>query len=122
MTPSLLPSLVAFVAVIAMIPVALWVMKRAQSLRPGATGPLAIVAGLSVGPRDRIAVVRAADRYLVVGITPAQMTLLATLDQWPGADAGAHPLEAAAATGAPLSSFARLLRQTRHDDAAPPSA
>ena len=54
MTSSLVPSLIAFLGVIALIPVALWVMKRAQSLRPGAGGPLAIVAALSTGPRERI--------------------------------------------------------------------
>lgn len=138
MTASLVPSLLAFIAVIAMIPVALWLMKRAQVLRPGAAGPLSIVAGLSMGPRDRIAVIHAGGRYLVVGITAQQMTLLAQLDQWPGsapsgaalaAIAGAAPdatpgapadphapSVASSATASPLSPFSRLLRRLDPND------
>jgi flagellar protein FliO/FliZ len=89
MTSSMLPSLVAFVAIVAMIPAVLWLVKRSQGLRPGAAGPLSVVAGLSVGPRERIAVVQAAGRYLVVGITGQSMTLLATLDEWPASPAAA---------------------------------
>ena len=106
MSTSMLPSLVAFVAVILMIPVALWLMKRTQSLRPGGPGALSVVAGLSVGPRERIAVVRAAGRYLVIGVTGQSMTLLATLDHWPE---GAAPQPGATA-------FASLLeRVNKHD-------
>lgn len=83
MTTSLLPSLAAFVAVILMIPAALWLVKRSQALRPGGNGAMSVVAGLPVGPRERIAVIRVADRHLVVGITGQSMTLLATLDDWP---------------------------------------
>jgi flagellar protein FliO/FliZ len=135
-TASLVPSLLAFIAVIAMIPAALWLMKRAQVLRPGAAGPLSIVAGLSMGPRDRIAVIQAGGRYLVVGITAQQMTLLAQLDQWPGASAGGatptaptrtadgtavtNAVDAASPAGtpaaSPLSSFSRLLRRLDPND------
>ena len=135
MTASLVPSLLAFIAVIAMIPVALWLMKRAQVLRPGAAGPLSIVAGLSMGPRDRIAVIHAGGRYLVVGITAQQMTLLAQLDQWPGSPSSGAALAAvagiapdassapagspdapSAAPATPLSPFLRLLRRLDPND------
>ena len=135
MTASLVPSLLAFIAVIAMIPVALWLMKRAQVLRPGAAGPLSIVAGLSMGPRDRIAVIHAGGRYLVVGITAQQMTLLAQLDQWPGSPSSGAALAAvagiapdassapagspdapSAAPATPLSPFSRLLRRLDPND------
>ncbi|MBP7661694.1 MAG: flagellar biosynthetic protein FliO [Burkholderiaceae bacterium] len=135
MTASLVPSLLAFIAVIAMIPVALWLMKRAQVLRPGAAGPLSIVAGLSMGPRDRIAVIHAGGRYLVVGITAQQMTLLAQLEQWPGSPSSGAALAAVAGIGpdassapagspdapsaapaTPLSPFSRLLRRLDPND------
>ena len=135
MTASLVPSLLAFIAVIAMIPVALWLMKRAQVLRPGAAGPLSIVAGLSMGPRDRIAVIHAGGRYLVVGITAQQMTLLAQLEQWPGSPSSGAALAAVAGIGpdassapagspdapsaapaTPLSPFLRLLRRLDPND------
>ena len=112
MTASLVPSLLAFLAVIAMIPVALWLMKRAQVLRPGTAGPLSIVAGLSMGPRERIAVIHAAGRYLVVGITAQQMTLLAQLDQWPGDT----PSDTAPGAAPARSPFSRLLRRLDPND------
>ncbi len=88
MSASLLPSLLAFVAVLAMIPAALWLLRRVQS--PRATqGPLAVVGGLALGPRERIVVLRAAERHLVVGITAQSMTLLAELERWP-AEPGAQ--------------------------------
>jgi flagellar protein FliO/FliZ len=113
MTASLLPSLLAFIAVIAMIPLALWLMKRGQALRPRASGPLAVVAGLSMGPRERVAVIQAGGRYLVVGVTAQSINVLATLDEWPGQDAQA-PGAAAGLPGASL--FARVLRGVEKPD------
>ncbi len=103
MNASLLPSLLAFVAVLAMIPLALWLLRRLQTPR-STRGPLAVVAGLALGPRERIVVVRAADRHLLVGITGQSMALLAELDRWPaepagGADAFASALERAGGHG-----------------------
>jgi flagellar protein FliO/FliZ len=113
MTVSILPSLLAFVAVIAMIPLALWLMKRGQALRPRASGPLAVIAGLSMGPRERIAVVQAGDRYLVVGVTAQTINVLATLDTWPGQDVEAP----GAAPGLPGASlFSRVLRGIEKPD------
>jgi flagellar protein FliO/FliZ len=84
MLSSILPSLIAFAAVLLMIPGVLWLVKRSQSLRPRqGGGALAVVAGVAVGPRERIAVVQAAERFLVVGITGQSIALLATLDEWP---------------------------------------
>jgi len=119
MSSSLVPSLLAFFVVIAMIPGVLWLVKGAQKLRPGGNGPLGLVAGLSLGPRERIVVIHADDRYLVVGITAQQMTLLANLDTWPDS----HESPANGASGSTLGSqFARLLRRTESHDANRPSA
>lgn len=112
MTPSLMPSLLAFAAVIAMIPVALWLMRRVRTPRD-AGGPLALVAGLSVGPRERIVVLRAADRHLVVGITGQSMTLLAELDQAPEPQRGTRP-------GSVPGGFDSVLDQARNGAASGP--
>lgn len=77
---SVLPSLFAFALVIALIPAALWVLKRAQALRPARDGALQLVAGLALGPRERVAIVNVGDRSLVIGITAQSITHLATLD------------------------------------------
>ena len=78
---SILPSLLAFALVIALIPAALWVLKRAQALRPARDGALQLVAGLALGPRERIAIVKVGQRSLVVGITAQTIPHLATLDK-----------------------------------------
>lgn len=114
MSASLLPSLLAFVAVLAMIPAAVWLLRRSQAPRAG-RGPLAVVAGLAMGPRERIVVIRAADRHLLVGITAQSIALLAELDRWPADTAtGDAPAAGAAA------SFASLLERQR-DDRRPPA-
>lgn len=88
---SLLPSLIWFAIVVALIPIALAVVKRAQRLKPGRGGIVRLVGGLAVGTRERIAVVEAGGRWLVVGITAQAVTLLTELDGPPatGDDAGA---------------------------------
>ena len=88
--PSLWPSLFAFVLVLAAIPVAAWLLRRAQSVRFGAGGPLSVASAVSVGTRERIALVRADSKWLVVGITPNSINLLVELAEPPaGIDAAA---------------------------------
>ena len=109
---SILPSLAAFVLVIAMIPAAVWLLKRAQAMRPARDGALQLVAGLAVGPRERIAVVNVGERALVVGITAHGITHLATLDAPLPLPQGPQPGAAAAAAVAAVgagSAFAQTL-------------
>ena len=101
---SILPSLIALALVIAMIPAALWVLKRTQALRAPQDGALRLVAGLAVGPRERIAVVNVAGRSLVVGITAQSITHLATLDE-----AVEAPQGGLAAGGTVTTAFAQML-------------
>jgi len=95
MTTSLMP-LLAFVVVIALIPVALWVMKRAGvgGVQPG--GVLRPVAQMALGASQRISVVEitvgAERHWLVLGVTGERVTQLASypapdLAQAPGATA-----------------------------------
>ena len=107
-TVSLLPSLAAFALVIALIPAALWMLKRTQSLRGAHDGALQLVAGLSVGPRERIAVVNVAGRSLVVGITAQSITHLATLDEPLAAPPAGLP------AGGATTAFAQMLAGRLH--------
>ena len=81
MTNSLMP-LLAFVLVIALIPVALWLMKRAGVGGMQAAGILRPVAQLSLGASQRVTVVEVAvggDRHwLVLGVTGERVTQLAS--------------------------------------------
>ena len=82
-------SLAAFALVIALIPLSLWLLKRTQTLRPAHGGPLSLHSSLALGPRERIAIVRAGDRWLVLGITAQAIATLAELDEAPPAAASA---------------------------------
>ena len=45
----------------------------------GQSGPLRIVGGLMIGPRERIVMVEVGDSWLVIGIVPGQIKTLHTL-------------------------------------------
>ncbi len=122
MNVSVWPSLIAFVAVVAAIPFVLALVKRAQQLRPARHGPLHLVAGLAVGPRERIAVVEAGGRWLVVGITPQAISLLATLDTPPASVGAATPSTGAVgrAGAGQVNEFVQLLSKLRNKDVGTP--
>jgi len=92
MTTSLMP-LVAFLFVIAMIPVALWLMKRAGVGGAAPAGSvLRHVSQLSLGTAQRVAVVEVAvgaeRHWLVLGVTGERVTQLAS---YPAPDVAATP-------------------------------
>ncbi|HMM51121.1 MAG: flagellar biosynthetic protein FliO [Burkholderiales bacterium] len=104
------PSLLVFLLVIAAIPATAWLLRRGQSLGVRGNAGLGIAGALAVGPRERIALVRADARWLVVGITAQSITLLAELD---GPPAGL------AATTTTASGFPELLRTLARRHAEP---
>ena len=58
-----------------------WVSRRFLSLRPRvANGDLQIVAALSVGPRERIAVLQVGDQQVLVGLCPGKIEALHVFD------------------------------------------
>jgi flagellar protein FliO/FliZ len=67
--------------VIVLLVAVLWVLRRLQGvkglqgLRP-VSRRLSVVEALTVGPRQKLAVVRLDDREVLVGITPSGFTLL----------------------------------------------
>jgi flagellar protein FliO/FliZ len=92
MTTSLMP-LLAFLLVIAMIPVALWMMKRAGIGGAAPAGSvLRPVAQLGLGASQRISVVEIAvgteRHWLVLGVTGERVTQLAS---YPAPDVAATP-------------------------------
>ena len=91
MTTSLMP-LLAFVLVIAMIPVALWLMKRAGVGGMQTAGVLKPVAQLALGASQRVTIVEltvgAERHWLVLGVTGERVTQLAS---YPAPDVAAAP-------------------------------
>lgn len=84
--PSLAPMLIALVFVLALIPVAMWLLKRLGGAQPAGNAGLRVVGELALGPRERIVVVEAGERWLLLGVTAASINRVGTL---PKGDANA---------------------------------
>jgi flagellar protein FliO/FliZ len=78
--PSIWPALAAFAAVIALIPIALWILKRLQSGSAGSTRAITMMGGLTLGPRERIAIIETQGRRWMIGVTGQSISMLAELD------------------------------------------
>ena len=101
MTNGLMP-LLSFIAIIAMIPVALWLLKRTPIGGGAAHGVMRTVAMLPISANQRLLTVEVGSgddkKWLVLGVTPAGITTLHTMAP-----------QAIAPQAAPLPPFAQLL-------------
>ena len=118
MLSSGMTSLLWFVAIIAMIPVALWLLKRTPMGGAGGGGVMRSVAALPLSASQRIVTVEVGQgderRWLVLGVTATQITTLHTM--LPAAEA-----QTAAAPAAPAAAgFAQLRNRLRKDPGATP--
>ena len=102
--PSVLGPLAAFVLILALIPAALWLLKRTPLGAAASSSPVRLVGALPLAANQRIVTVEvgAGDdrRWLVLGVTPAGIHTLHTLP--PQASAPVAP-------GAARPLFAQLL-------------
>jgi flagellar protein FliO/FliZ len=84
MTSSSLMPLLAFVAVVALIPVALWLLRRSGYAGAANDGLLRAVSSLALSPSQKVVVVElghgATARWLVLGVSAERITPLTTLD------------------------------------------
>ena len=105
---ALLGPLAAFVLILALIPAALWLLKRTPLGGAGSGNGLRVVAALPLSPNQRIVTLEVGHgddrRWLVLGVTPAGINTLHTLP--PQAE---PPL----ARATPLPLFAQLLQRQR---------
>jgi flagellar protein FliO/FliZ len=103
-----LSSLLWFVAIVVMIPAALWLLKRTPMGGAASSGVMRSVAALPLSTNQRIVTVEVgmgdARRWLVLGVTAQSITTLHTME----------PQAEAAATVAPtMPAFAQLLSKLR---------
>jgi flagellar protein FliO/FliZ len=103
----MMQGLVGLAVVVAMIFAAAWLMKKIGP-RARSGGVVQIVGGASVGPREKVVVVRFAGQTLLLGVAPGQVSLLHTAEPGTLSDASTTPPDAA---GQP--SFLDRLRATR---------
>jgi flagellar protein FliO/FliZ len=82
MTNGLMP-LLSFIAILAMIPVALWLLKRTPMGGAGAHGLMRTVAVLPLSPSQRLLTVEVGTgddrKWLVLGVTAQGITTLHTM-------------------------------------------
>ncbi len=113
---SLVGPVLAFVAVLAMIPLALWLLRRTPLGAAAAQGAMRVVATLPLAPNQRLLTVEVGQgedrRWLVLGVTPGGISTLHTMP--PQADA--------AAPAAPALPFAQWLAKSRGADTGEPRA
>ncbi|HEX3138563.1 MAG TPA: flagellar biosynthetic protein FliO [Rhizobacter sp.] len=102
-------SLLWFIAIIVMIPAALWLLKRTPMGGGAAQGQMRSVAMLSLAPNQRIVTIEVGQgeqrQWLVLGVTANSITTLHTM-----APQGEPP-----AAGLPVPPFAQLLGKLRRD-------
>jgi len=104
-------SLLWFIAIIVMIPVALWLLKRTPMGGAGSGNMMRSIASLSISQNQRIVTVEVGTgderRWLVLGVTPQNITTLHSMA--PQDDAVPTP-----GTVPPMP-FAQLLGKLRQD-------
>lgn len=89
---------IALIAVIGVILVCAWALKRLGFQRDRASRSLPIVASRSLGQRERVVVIEVEDEWLVLGVTPQNIT---ALHRRPApADRGTSDEASASSTGA----------------------
>ena len=115
MVSSGLNSLLWFIAIIAMIPCALWLLKRTPMGGGAGQGVMRSIAALPLSANQRIVTVEVGQgderRWLVLGVTAQSITTLHTMA--PQADPGSEP------TQQPAPAFAQLLSRFKGNPGAP---
>jgi flagellar protein FliO/FliZ len=69
----------SLIAIVALIFAISWALKRLKLAGPRGSGEIAVLDELSVGPRDRIVLIRVGESQVLVGISAAGLTALTPL-------------------------------------------
>ena len=109
-----LSSLLWFIVILAAIPVSMWLLKRTPMGGAGTRG-LRSVSSLPLSASQRIVTIEVGEgddkRWLVLGVTPASITTLHTMQAQPSA-------EPSPAVSAVHPAFARILERLQRPAAA----
>jgi flagellar protein FliO/FliZ len=105
-----LTSLLWFVAILALIPLALWLLKRTPMGGAASHGVLRSIAALPLSTSQRIVTIEVghgdARRWLVLGVTPQSITTLHAMAPQDDFATALNPLQ-------PPAAFAQLLARLR---------
>jgi flagellar protein FliO/FliZ len=89
--PSFMPMVVALVFVLGLMAAAVWVLRRAGIAPRAGSSHLKIVTQLALGPRERVVVVEAGDRWLLLGVGTGGISRLGTMPKTEAVPADAPP-------------------------------
>ena len=106
-----LQALVGLGIVVGLIVVTAYLLKRIQPGRFTASNLLRPVASLSLGARERVVVVEMGEQWLVLGVTPQNITTLHTAPK--SAIQGGEPAKAGSAATPERLSFGDWLARAR---------
>jgi flagellar protein FliO/FliZ len=73
--------LLGLVLVLVAIVALAWAARHVLRLQPSSAGPLRVIAGLSLGARERVVLLQAGGVQLVVGVTPGRIQTLHVLTE-----------------------------------------
>jgi len=104
---SVLQMIFGLVLVLAMMVGGLWLLKRLTMPRGTAAGLMRVVAGAAVGPRERVVLVEVGSKWLVLGVAPGEVSMLAEV---PPQDIPAAPADA----GMDFAGWLRQVTERRH--------
>ncbi len=113
---SILQVVAGLAAVLALVGVAAWLLKRFSGIRAGGSGLIRVIGGAALGQRERIVLVEVGGTWLLVGVAPGQVRTLHTMPRTESA------IEPGAATPAPAASdtvfstwLRRMMEKRSHD-------
>jgi flagellar protein FliO/FliZ len=89
--PSFTPMAVALVFVLGLMGAAVWVLRRTGIAPRTGSGHLKVVSQLALGPRERVVIVEAGDRWLLLGVGAGGISRLGTLPKTEPAPGPAPP-------------------------------
>ena len=76
---SALQMVLGLIVVLALLLGALWLLKRLSQPSGAAAGLMRVVAGVAIGPRERVVILELGNSWLVLGVAPGQVTTLAEI-------------------------------------------
>ncbi len=109
---SILQMLVGLAAVLAMLVGSLWLLKRLALPRGPTSALMRVVAGTAVGPRERVVLLEIGSTWLVLGVAPGEVSMLAEV---PRQDV---PAATAGDTGKDFASWLKQITERRHGSGA----
>jgi flagellar protein FliO/FliZ len=77
----LLQIFMGLIAVLALMAVAAWLLKKIGPVGNGNIVPVKVVGGVSLGNRERVMVIEVAGQWIVIGVTASNINTLTTLQK-----------------------------------------